>query len=134
MLTFSEASNLAIHALAYLGAAGPGARLTATDVARKLQRSESHTAKVLNRLATQGLLESSRGAAGGYWLKRDPAAISVREVIEAIDGPLHAPQCLLGQPICDAKSCVFRNLFGPIWNEIADHLSSTKLSSFNIKV
>ncbi len=133
MIQFSEASNLAIHAMAYIAATGPGARLSATAIAHKLGRSESHIAKVLHRLAALGLLDSSRGASGGFRLNADPDTISVRQIIEAIEGPLRPPQCLLGQPICDAKSCVFREMFGSMWVRVTQHLADTKLTSFRIQ-
>ncbi len=133
MISFSEASNLAIHALAYIAAAGPGARISARAVARKLKRSESHVAKVLNRLVGAGLLESTRGAAGGFRLTVASDELSVLEVIEAIDGRVAAPRCLLGQPICRPGTCIFADVFAGLWADIEKHLSETKLTDFRIK-
>jgi len=133
MISFSEAANLAIHAMACIAASGPGARLSAATIARRLGRSESHIAKVLNRLAAQGQLDSLRGASGGFSLTADPATISVRQILEAIEGPLRAPACLLGTPICDRKACVFRELFGPVWRQVVQHLTATKLTDFKIR-
>lgn len=133
MLSFSEASNLAIHSLAYLAAVGPDARLSASTIAARLDCSESHVAKVLNRLVNAGLLASTRGAAGGFSLAVDPQQLSVREVLEAIDGPLAPPRCLLGHPICGRGACVFEGLFKNMWAEIAKYLSETKLTDFRIQ-
>ncbi len=133
MLSFSEASNLAIHALAYIAAAGPDARLSAPDIAGRLRCSESHVAKVLHRLVSAGFLESTRGAAGGFSLAVDPRQLSVREVLEAIEGPLAPPRCLLGHPICGPGQCVFAAVFENVWAEIMKHLSETRLTDFRIQ-
>lgn len=44
--------------------------------------------QILRNLVTHGILQSTRGVDGGYRLERRPEAISLLEVIEAIDGPL----------------------------------------------
>lgn len=50
-------------------------------------------AKVLQKLARQGLLASTHGTNGGYKLARDPGAITALEVIRAIDGPTILTSC-----------------------------------------
>jgi Rrf2 family protein len=50
-------------------------------------------AKVLQRLVRVGLLASTQGTRGGYTLGRPPLAISVADVIEAIDGPFTVTAC-----------------------------------------
>jgi FeS assembly SUF system regulator len=50
-------------------------------------------AKVLQKLARQGLLASTHGTNGGYQLARDPGAITALEVIRAIDGPTILTSC-----------------------------------------
>jgi Rrf2 family protein len=50
-------------------------------------------AKVLQKLARQGLLESTHGTNGGYKLARDPRSITALEVIRAIDGPNILTSC-----------------------------------------
>ena len=44
--------------------------------------------RILAELRVHGLVHSKRGSDGGYWLARDPAQISVAEIIRAVDGPL----------------------------------------------
>ena len=52
-------------------------------------------AKVLKPLAQAGLVDGFRGANGGYRLARDPAAISLVEIVEAMEGPLGMTECSL---------------------------------------
>ena len=54
--------------------------------------------KILKALARAGLLASHRGAKGGYGLARDAAAISVAQVIVALDGPIALTACIEDGP------------------------------------
>ena len=47
--------------------------------------------QILRSLVKRGILGSTRGADGGYLLRRQPAEISLLDVIEAVDGPLEFP-------------------------------------------
>jgi len=57
-------------------------------------------AKVLRSLAHAAVVCASRGAAGGYRLTREPSAISVAEVVAAIDGAIGMTQCSIHEPAC----------------------------------
>ena len=48
----------------------------------------------MGRLAAAGLLTSARGTGGGFRLARDPAAISLAEIIEAVEGPIAMTSCV----------------------------------------
>ena len=56
--------------------------------------------KILQKLSRAGLVKTSRGAAGGYSLNTDPATLTVRQVIEAIDGPIELNRCLSESHAC----------------------------------
>jgi FeS assembly SUF system regulator len=53
-------------------------------------------AKLLNALAHEDLIQSHRGAAGGYTLKRPAEEISVAEIIQALEGPIALTACVEG--------------------------------------
>jgi Rrf2 family protein len=68
---------------------------------------------VLQRLVRSGLLESHQGIRGGYGLARRAEAISVAEVIQAIDGPLTVTACSEEDHSCDQyTNC---NIRDPLW-------------------
>ena len=52
-------------------------------------------AKLLQTLARKGILVSRHGIRGGYSPARDPASITLREVMEAIEGPVALVECAL---------------------------------------
>ena len=105
IIRFSEAANLAIHAMVYLAWRGNHDPCPATEIAQGLQVSENHLAKVLQRLVHGGLVSSVRGARGGFVLARRPAEVTVLSILEQIDGPLPDCHCLLGNDTCFVSSC-----------------------------
>ena len=56
--------------------------------------------KILHKLSEADMVKTSRGATGGYSLNQDPATITVRRVIEAIDGPIEINRCLSESHLC----------------------------------
>ena len=70
-------------------------------------------AKVLQRLARRGLLTSHQGTRGGYRLAKAPSAISVADIIQAIDGPLTVTACSTEAENCGQYAkCSVRD---PLW-------------------
>ncbi len=71
---------------------------------------EASLSKVFRRLASAGILQTHRGVGGGTSLARDPEQTSLREVVEAVEGPLPLQGCPLASLTCDAgqKCSVFQ--------------------------
>jgi Rrf2 family cysteine metabolism transcriptional repressor len=67
--------------------AAPTLPRPAREIAEAQGISEPYLVQILLRLKAAGLVQSARGAVGGYQLARDPESITVAEVISAIDGP-----------------------------------------------
>ncbi|KAB8171202.1 Rrf2 family transcriptional regulator [Streptomyces sp. 3MP-14] len=65
----------------------------ATRLAELHDVSASYLAKQLQALSRAGLVSSAQGKAGGYALTREPSAITVLDVVEAVDGPAPAFTC-----------------------------------------
>jgi FeS assembly SUF system regulator len=85
--------------------------------------------KVLKLLAGQGLLESFRGASGGYRVRRGAAEISVAEVIAAIEGPIAMTECSVEQGLCDQEaSCELRGNWQRISLAVAEALEKVTLA------
>ena len=74
-------------------AAAPGHLRNVQDLATQTRIAAPTVAKLLKQLARGGLLDSVRGAHGGYRLSRPPAAISVADVVTALEGPIALTQC-----------------------------------------
>lgn len=82
--------------------------------------------KILNKLSQTGLVKTSRGAAGGYSLNTDPATLTVRQVIEAIDGPIEINRCLSETHIClnnpNKDCCRLHHVFEELNRQLTERL------------
>ena len=90
-------SNLADYAVVTMSAAARhcgGLRTSATELARETGLPAPTVAKLVSKLVAAGLLRSVRGAGGGLQLARPAAAISVADIVEAIEGPIALTACI----------------------------------------
>ena len=85
--------------------------------------------KVLKLLAGAGLLESYRGANGGYRVSRQSSEISVAEVIAAIEGPIAMTECSVEEGLCSQEeSCELRGNWQRISVAVARALQEVSLA------
>lgn len=106
---------------------GDGAVSTRT-LAQEEEVSYQLACKLMQQLHAAGLVESSMGPKGGFRLCRKPAEISVREVIEAIQGPLRLNRCLLSRHACPrADACPVRVKMGELQSQMDEYLGSVAL-------
>ena len=89
--------------------------------------------KILRTLCTSGIIRSVKGAGGGYILALPPEEISLRAVIEAIEGPIRINRCLDDSSICervpDKDDCPLHNSFDKINKSLAAELDQIKFDS-----
>ena len=92
MIQLSRLADYGVVLMTHI--AGDAGRLHAAHAAAAATRiPEPTVSKVLKALSRHGLLESHRGVNGGYCLAREPAEISVTEIIAAVDGPIAMTNC-----------------------------------------
>lgn len=90
-------SSLADYAIVIMSAAArmqDGARLSATELAALSGVPLPTAQKLLGKLAGEGLLDSTRGTGGGFALARPAEAISLVDIIEAVEGPIAMTACM----------------------------------------
>lgn len=127
MLKVSEAASLGLHIMALL-AADPERLVSVREAAKALKVSEAHLAKVMQRLAKAGLVESIRGPRGGFLLARPPEEMTLLEVYEAIEGPIVVRKCLFSTKLCDGEHCIFGGMLNSVDAQVREYLAGTKLS------
>jgi Rrf2 family protein len=89
-MKLSCASAYALHALVYLARHADTPRTASHDMARADGTPVMFLLKVLRPLVSAGLLDSLKGRVGGFRLARPAEDITLLEIVEAVDGPLHA--------------------------------------------
>jgi Rrf2 family protein len=90
-------------------------------------------AKILQKLAKKNLIISHNGPKGGYLLAKDPAEISIGEVIEAIEGPIGIAECYHeNDNICSQQAhCNIRTPMGVIQTKIIGLLKGISLDQMH---
>ena len=105
-------SNLADYAVVTMGAAARhcgGARTSAAELAAETGLPAPTVAKLVSRLTAAGLLRSTRGANGGLQLARPAAAITLADIVEAVEGPIALGACGDGATDCAVEErCAVR--------------------------
>ena len=81
-------ADYAVRAAVELAAASPGEPVKADHIAEAQKIPLNFLENILAELRRAGIVESRRGAAGGYLLGRPPEEISIADVIRAVEGPL----------------------------------------------
>jgi len=114
MLRLSKKADYALMAMTHLAIkTGRDSSSSAREIAEQYDIPIELMAKVLQRLVRSGLLASHHGTRGGYQLGRAAEAISVADVIQAIDGPLTVTACSTDDEQCDQfAKCSVRD---PLW-------------------
>ena len=113
MLRLSKKADYALMAMKHLATRTDLASASAREIAEQYDIPVELMAKVLQRLARRGLLTSHQGTRGGYRLARGAGAISVADIIQAIDGPLTVTACSTEDENCGQYAkCSVRD---PLW-------------------
>ena len=90
-------SSLTDYAVVLLAAArhcGGMARQNATQLAEETGVPLPTAQKLVSRLSAAGLIESARGSGGGIRLSRPPSAITLADIVEAVEGPIAMTACV----------------------------------------
>jgi Rrf2 family protein len=134
MLRLTKKADYGLIAMKHL-AAKPTAGASANEIARSYGIPLPLLAKVLQKLARDGLLRSVHGTNGGYRLARDPKTISALEVIRAIDGPMILTSCFTQGGDCyHSGKCSVREPLRKIHHGILQLLESITISEMNDEV
>ena len=113
MVRLSKKADYALIAMKHLATDAPQGAANAREIAERYRIPVELLAKVLQRLTRRGFLVSHMGIHGGYQLARSTTAISVADIVEAIDGPFAITACGTADDRCDQfAKC---NVRDPLW-------------------
>lgn len=128
----------AVTAMLDLALHDAGGPINLADIAKRQEISLAYLEQLFAKLKKGGLVGSTRGPGGGYRLKRPAMAISVADVINAVDEPVDATRCG-GQQNCQGDlRCLTHDLWTDLSHQISAFLSSVTLGELvqrkNVKV
>ena len=105
-MIFSTKSEYGVRVMVELARRGGDQPVALAEIAEYERLPLAYLEHLVARLRRAGLVESRRGAHGGYLLARDPELITMAEVVEALEGQIAPVECITARPTgrCGARS------------------------------
>lgn len=137
VMIFTKACEYGIKAAVYIAEQSMnGNRASLKDIAKEIDSPEAFTAKILQTLARNNIINSVKGSTGGF--EADLKKIKKTKLIEivlAIDGTLHEERCVLGLSKCsEVHPCPVHNKYKHIKKDILTMLEKTTLAEMSNSV
>jgi len=132
-LKISTKGRYGLEAIVDLAIHSTEGHVNLKSISERCGISEAYILQIFLILRRAGIVESIRGAQGGYVLSRDPSKITVADVLTALEGPLAPVDCIIEgtKNPCDRyESCVTRELWEKIMislNEVASSITIADL-------
>lgn len=131
MLRISKMTDYGTVVMTHL-AQNPDRRYSARELAEEVHIGVATVSKILKILERAGLLVAQRGKNGGYTLVREPEAITVAQVIRAMEGPIALTECASEALQCDQEdSCTVQSNWQRINKAIMRALEEVSLAEMN---
>jgi len=120
MIQLSTKGRYGTRAMLELALNDGNGHMLLREIAERQGISVKYLEQIMPALKSAGLVNSSRGASGGYSLAKPPEEITVKEIVEALEGPLKLVDCVGDPGLCqEAGQCVTRDL----WDEVSISIS-----------
>lgn len=114
-MLFTRGNQYAIQALVVLALQPRDAALMCRELADSLRIPYPYLSKLMQQCARLGLVGASRGRRGGYWLEPGAGAMTILDLMAAINGERLDRECLLGLKDCaDDSACVVHCEWKPV--------------------
>jgi Rrf2 family protein len=128
-LELSSEGRYALRALVYL--AWVDERVTADRISTEAHIPRRLLARILARLARTGLVESEQGRGGGSRLARPAGKITLREAVEAIEGPFGVTRCIMEDRVCgEGVPCALHEAWEEGQRAILEYLGTQTVEEF----
>lgn len=100
LMQINQATDYGFRVILFLSGKPRGEIVEAQVIADSEAIPMRYLFKIMPSLTRVGILNSHRGVGGGYALARDPAEVSLLDVIEAIEGPIMLNRCFIDEENC----------------------------------
>lgn len=114
-MELTRKGEYAIRGIIHLAQLPPGKVALISEIAEATGVPQTFLAKILQNFAKIGIVQSFRGAGGGFMLGRSASKITLREVVEAVEGPIVPNRCLIGSGTCERDSTCGVH---PVWRQV----------------
>jgi Rrf2 family protein len=128
MMELTRKGEYAIRGIIYLARQPAGKMVLISEIAEATDVPQTFLAKILQSFAKLGIVNSYRGTGGGFTIGRPASRITLREVVEVVEGPIMPNRCLTGEGACQRdKSCRVHPVWRRVQVEVASILDSVTI-------
>jgi Rrf2 family transcriptional regulator, iron-sulfur cluster assembly transcription factor len=125
-MIYSRSAEYAIRAFVFLAQVPPGKYAMVKQIAEESDIPSHFLAKILQQLARQGFLRSSKGPTGGFTLRYPATEITLLQIVEAVDGLADYQRCIGGMTECnDQMRCGMHDSWKALRSRIIEYLEGT---------
>lgn len=129
MMRISMKTDYGLIALKHMAALKGNGLVNAKELAGRFQLPPNLLAKILQSLSQSGIIEAQKGSGGGYRIARSPEDITLTEIFESIEGPVHMIMCTSDGGNCSVEdSCTIRNGLVTLEQKFAEFFDSITLA------
>ena len=128
-MELTRKGEYAIRGIIYLAQQPPGRVALISEIAAAAEVPQTFLAKIFQSFAKLGLVNSSRGTGGGFTLAKPPAAITLRQVVEAVEGPILPNRCLGGEACDRGGPCLVHGVWKRVQSEVVQILDGVTIES-----
>lgn len=134
-LELTRRGDYAVRAMLALAAEDEGIRLSSRRIAERMDIPPRFLPQVMHDLAEAGLVVAHEGRAGGYRLSRPAEAISLLDVVSAVERNGRLRSCVLrGGPCAADGTCAVHDVFISAWETITERLASATLAGLAARI
>lgn len=127
-MQLTRSGEYGLKGLVFLAKQPPQRFSLVSEISREQKIPEKFLAKIFQRLSKVGLLRSLRGSNGGFALGKPAHEITIRAVLEAIEGPIAFNRCLLRQGECEEETdCVLHEVLEQAQERFLEVLDRTTM-------
>lgn len=103
-MKLTRKAEYAIRAVLYLSTHPDSKNILTREIADNMKIPKQFLAQVMLNLSKNGYVRAVRGAHGGFNLAKEPSEISLKDVVESVEGKMSLNDCLIADDICDNSS------------------------------
>ena len=131
MLKLSKKVEYGLISMMHMDSVQNGNLATARELSDLYNIPAELLGKVLQSLAKSQLIVSAQGAKGGYRLARELDRVTLGEVVEAVEGPMHITACQSDPACCEQYStCNIKRPVLQVQKQLTDYMYGLPLSTF----
>lgn len=134
-MQITMAGDYAVRSILHLVINQDRSPISLSEISKEQCIPKNFLYKVMQTLIQRGFVISHMGSSGGYALARDPKEITLREVVEAVEGPIYLNRCIMRPGMCPRDNyCSVHSVWHEVQNSLMSTLESYKMDHLATKL